>query len=431
LAQRIGDPALLVAAALANNRGFESSTGHVDIERVGVLQAALDATSEGDPQRARLLATLAVELTYHPDLGRRVALAEDAVAVARRAADGPALFDALVRPYPALMVPELADQRLQRILEAADMSKTIHDPIALFWMSAWLGIAMVERADVDGVERAFAGVDRIAHEVEQPSVRWASAWSSSWRALLTGDPDRAELRATEALQLGNDSGQPDAFLIYGLQLLCIRWHQGRVSEILPIIRGLAMNNESLPGWVAGLAFSEALEGDEASARKLVDGARSSNFGLPDDRVRLIGTCAWAEAAAELRDEASAAILYQQLLAWHDHIPISGHAVFHCVAQCLGRLASVLGKVDDAEAHLTEALEIHRRLRAPFFIAESELALGRLVACKSPDYSISLVEDAARLAARHGYLRIQRLAGEVRAGNADQTATTLGGESDNA
>ena len=54
VAQQIGDSKLLVAAALANNRGDSSEVGRVDAERVAVIESALDAVGESDsaPRRS-------------------------------------------------------------------------------------------------------------------------------------------------------------------------------------------------------------------------------------------------------------------------------------------------------------------------------------------------------------------------------------------
>ena len=83
LQRELGDTDRLVAAALANNRGFFSAMGQVDAERVEVIEAALDALPNTDsPERARLLATLSTELQYDSPLERRLALAEEAKAIA-------------------------------------------------------------------------------------------------------------------------------------------------------------------------------------------------------------------------------------------------------------------------------------------------------------------------------------------------------------
>jgi hypothetical protein len=412
LARQLGDTGLLVRAALANNRGFFSSSREVDTARVEILEAALAGIGNDAPDRARLLATLAVELVYHPDLARRRCLADEAVAVARRSNDNAALLDALVRPYTALMVPELADQRLHRVVEATQLAETVDDPAARFWAFVWLGMAMVERGDIDGVQRAHAEIDQVAAQAGQPSLRWVSTWTASLRVLLAGQVGQAERLAAQAMQAGNDSGQPDASMIYGVQLFTIRWHQGRLSEMLPAIGQVAADNPGMPSWQATLAVAEAREGDPTRARALLQAAKATGFEIPGNYNRLIGTWLWAEVASELADDTAAATLYEELAPWHDQLPTSGATLLPCVAHVLGRLATVLGRHHDAEAHFAEALVVHQRLRAPFFIAETELAWGRLLAGSRPGRSTPLLVDAAELAARYGYRRVQRLASQA-------------------
>ena len=82
LAERMGDDDGLVRAALRNNRGGAAGAGAVDTERVAVLERALEVVGPDDsPDRARLLATLAIELSQGAEWERRLALADEAVAV--------------------------------------------------------------------------------------------------------------------------------------------------------------------------------------------------------------------------------------------------------------------------------------------------------------------------------------------------------------
>ena len=73
----LGDTERLVAAALANNRGFFSTGGAIDAEKVEVLEMALDRLPTTNPHRALVLATLCSELTFGtpldtpPGAGRR------------------------------------------------------------------------------------------------------------------------------------------------------------------------------------------------------------------------------------------------------------------------------------------------------------------------------------------------------------------------
>ncbi len=54
----LGDTERLVAAALANNRGWISVAGATDAEKVEILELALDRISDDDPDRALVLVTL-------------------------------------------------------------------------------------------------------------------------------------------------------------------------------------------------------------------------------------------------------------------------------------------------------------------------------------------------------------------------------------
>ena len=69
------------------------------------LRAALERSGENDPlRRARLLAMLALELTYAAPLGERRRLSDDAVALAR---DDPATLAAVLwARHAVLWVPE-------------------------------------------------------------------------------------------------------------------------------------------------------------------------------------------------------------------------------------------------------------------------------------------------------------------------------------
>ena len=98
-AQRIGAVDLLVAAALANFRGFAASHYGRDLERIAVLEAALDAIGPRDgAERSRLLATLASELEVEGDGADAARLAAESLAIARRLDDEPTLLYALCHP---------------------------------------------------------------------------------------------------------------------------------------------------------------------------------------------------------------------------------------------------------------------------------------------------------------------------------------------
>jgi hypothetical protein len=87
-ADAAGQRDLLVAAVLANQRGYSSIIGDVDAERVELVQRALAVVGAAPTaDRAALLALLASELAFDADHARTRGLAEQAVALARRLDD--------------------------------------------------------------------------------------------------------------------------------------------------------------------------------------------------------------------------------------------------------------------------------------------------------------------------------------------------------
>ena len=124
-----------LAAALATSRGWASVPGAVDRERIAVLERALAAVGTHDtPHRTRLLATLVAELTFDADLARRRAVADEALAIARRLNDPRALVAALIG---LLSFPDRPDSdHLQWADEVLEIATRLDDPVSLSIASA-------------------------------------------------------------------------------------------------------------------------------------------------------------------------------------------------------------------------------------------------------------------------------------------------------
>jgi tetratricopeptide (TPR) repeat protein len=230
--------------------------------------------------------------------------------------------------------------------------------------------------------------------------------------LIVGDPDGAEALATASLQLGNETGQPDAFALYGALLFYIRWHQGRASEILDLLAQLADENASIPAyrtaWVHALC-----EADRDEARALLEAERARGFETPYDSTYTTHLAGWADVATHFGDQTAAAMLYERLAPWPHVVICTGCSLNGAGAHFLGELATVLGRYDAAEAHLAEALRIHEALGAPFFIARTHLEWGRTLAARRGAGDLvrarDLVEKAQQIASTRGYLVVERRA----------------------
>jgi hypothetical protein len=320
-ASQLGESDLLIRAALASNRGMFARTGHVDAELVALLDDALEVCP-GSPQRARLLSRLAAELTFHHDPAWRRAIADEAVAAAHVSGDPGALLDALTRPDTALMIPELSDLRLSRLQQARTLADRINDPAAKFWAAYQLALALFERADPDGVDQALGHAEEMARKLGQALMQFFVTAARCSQAMLNGQLDAADRLAGEALQIVAANGQPDAAELYGGQLFYIRWHRGRLQEVLAPLNRFAAELPEFLAASASLALAEAIDGRPERAGRLLHTATDVGFAHRTASW-LLTHCSWAEVAVELNEHNVPGVLYDRLLPWRRLFAASG------------------------------------------------------------------------------------------------------------
>jgi tetratricopeptide (TPR) repeat protein len=405
-ARELGDDELLVRAALANTRGWASAAGTVDHERVGVLEAAIAAVGGDDsPARARLLSTLAAELSYAGDWKRRLALSDEALAIARRVGDARTLSYVLTRRPNTIWVPDTLGERLANTAENVTLAQRVGDPLPLFWASMYRTVAAVSAANLAEADEHLGRLRALAGELGLPVLRWEAAFHSAWRALLGGYLSEAEELASLALEIGKACGQPDAWQVYAGQLLLIRYDQGRLSELVDVIGRAAADNPGIPAFTAALALANVETDRDDDAARLLAHARSDQFAqVPYDQNWLATMIEWSIVAARLHDRVAAASLYHHLAPWDDQIAFTGAHVFGAVPLALGLCAATLGRVDDAERHFDDALALHGRVEAPVWLARTELAWAEMLSGEGAPAT----NERARALAAHAFSRATEL-----------------------
>ncbi len=374
LAQQLGNTELLVRAALANNRGWESRTGAVDAERVAVLEAALGALDERDgAPRAMLLATLAAELTYAGDRRRRVALSDAALAMARRVGDPATLAHVLKVRSHTIWEPATSAERLANTAEHMAIVAQLDDPLARWYASATRPQTCMEAGDIVEVDRHLEILWQLTQELGQPHLRWAATINRAWRALLAGRLAEAEKLATEAYQAGDASGEGDALAYYAAQLLAIRFDQGRLGELIPVLEQAVAENPGIPGFKACLALAYNEDGRREQAAPILEEERASRFECVPLDIGWLSTLAlYAEVAAGLKAREAATLLYGLLAPWEGQVVFNGLFVFGAVTRSLGLLAAICGRAADADRHFAAAATLHERIGAPVLLARTRL-----------------------------------------------------------
>ena len=413
-AQELDATDRLVAAALGNSRGFFSSIGVIDVDKVAVLESALAALGDDDRrERALLLATLCSELALGTTLDRRQKLADDARAMARRLGDPDTIIRTLNLVCDPLQVPSTLNERMVDAREALQLSELLEDPDLLFWTGAYCRLAAVQAGDFDMARRCLATMHAVIEGLRQPTMIWVTHFNDAADALLTGEPDRAEQLATAALEVGTESGQPDAFGFYGAEIIGVRRQQGRYGELVPLIEQMAAENPALPVFRATLAEGHMEAGNVDTARQMLEAAAADLTSLPYDVVWIFAVASYADVAAELRAEAPARLLLDLLAPFDEQVLFIGATAGSPVAYYCGSLESVLGRYSEAEAHFAQAAELNAKGHLAFADAVTHLQWGRMLSARGGSGDLARARDllarAQDVAVSRGYASVARRA----------------------
>ncbi|MCA1842835.1 MAG: AAA family ATPase, partial [Actinobacteria bacterium] len=212
LAGQLGDMDGLAAAALANTRGYVASlAGGVDSDKVAALEAAVAAFPPDDSAiRARLLSTLALELTFGGDWQRRLSLSDEATAMARRVGDHEALADVLLSRCSTMLRPETLLQRLNDAAELSAIAPSLADParraraLLTGCRTHFLAGRFVE------ADRLLRAADESANQIRQPALQWMIRSLHVGRTMVSGRLGEAERLAAETAEIGRIGGQSEA-----------------------------------------------------------------------------------------------------------------------------------------------------------------------------------------------------------------------------
>jgi class 3 adenylate cyclase/tetratricopeptide (TPR) repeat protein len=413
-AQELAATDRLVAAALGNSRGFFSSIGVIDVDKVAVLESALDALGDEDGrERALLLATLCSELALGTTLDRRQELADAARAMARRLGDPDTVIRTLNLVCDPLQVPSTLTERMVDAKEALELSELLGDPDLLFWTGAYSRLAAVQAGDFEMARRCLATMRAVTRGLRQPTMMWVTLFNDAADALLSGDPDRAEQLATAALEIGTESGQPDAFGFYGAEMIGVRRQQGRYGELVPMIEQVAAENPALPVFRATLAEGHMEGGNVDTAHRMLEAAAADLTSLPYDVVWIFAVASYADVATELQAEAPARLLLDLLAPFDDQVLFIGATAGSPVAYYCGSLESVLGRYDEAERHFAKAAELNARGQMEFAAAATHLHWGRMLSARGGPGDLerarALLAQAHDAAVSRGYAGIARRA----------------------
>jgi tetratricopeptide (TPR) repeat protein len=409
IAQQLGDTDLLVAAALGGRRGAGGMT-ETDLERAAILQAALSALGQREPsQRALLVASLA-EVTDARDWRRRRELGDEAVSLAD-GLDDAAKLDVVLNCYHFRAQPERSAERLAETAWACETADRVSDPV-LRYRARYLRIqACMEVGNLVEVDRRIEEMGPLVDRTGLPIHAWTLLMTRIWRAILAGDVATGERLNDEALALGSDIGVPEAFGTWGGVLFVIRLTQGRIEELIEAFAQTAAENPATDVLRVALASAYSLVGRLDEAAPLFEQDVSSGFTeIPRDVTWTTAMVLVQESAVALGHRKAASNLYDLLAPYGDMVAFNSTTCDGALARSLGRLAHLLGRSDAAEAHFGTALSINDGIKAPYWIARTQLDYADLLRdVGKTDEAAAIVGQALETAKRFGFAALERRA----------------------
>jgi eukaryotic-like serine/threonine-protein kinase len=380
-ARRLDDTDSLVGAAIGI--AMMSDAGRLDEKLLALLDEALDRVGpERTARRAALLSAKAAEMYWvDNDLSESARLVDEAIEIAREVDAATTLAAALHRKIFIPVGPDATRERLEIAREMLELGESCGDRESVLLAHAFLLTGFLELGDTEAVDRELESYAHLAEELRMPEHSWQTIALRAMRALLDGDIERAEELAEKSRRAGERAEQPIATQFYGIQLTWIRSLQGRSAELLPTVRDLAKRFPGIPAWRTGVISLAARAGETELARLELERFAGEDFSsIPRDINWLPGMCLLAEAIALIGDAARGPRAYEELLPYEGLVIVVGRGTASVgpVDRVLGLLAWTLGRIDDAERHLTNAIEIATRMGDRPALALARLHMAELL-----------------------------------------------------
>ncbi len=380
LARDLGDAELLAEAALANSRGIPSTAGTLDEDRVEVIEAALERIgAEDSATRARLLSLLSLERIWRDPELERLDLSDEAIGMARRVGDDSCLLDVWTAGYIAGSVVDRIPGLVAGLPGLLDLAERAGDAQKLYLAYGLGARHCLEVGDLDQTDRLLERIGHLTAQLDNPFFRWMEANYRCCRLTVSATGDEIEQAALEALQMGQDAGQPDLLVWFAPQLFVARWSQGRLAEIVQPIREFAEDISGIPAWRAALAMTCAQLGERDEATAIIDDLMTDPArAFPQDVAWLLAHSVLGEAIAVVGTVDQAARHYRLLEPYVGRIPCLGNITRPSVTVVLGMLAARAGWNEQAEQNFSDAHQQHLHLGATGWLTRTQLAWARFL-----------------------------------------------------
>jgi hypothetical protein len=368
IALATADDELILRIIRATAPGWSTLPRLEDDHTDRLLTRALEVVRD-DATRARILARQAVEMSLFDSVGAE-RLSEEAVLLARSTGDRTVLYEALLRMVSVSQAPHTLEARRRALREMFEIGLPPTDVATRFFSLSAAIVAAVQACEPIEVERLTVEANALAGSYDLAPLQWCTSMQRAWRAGLAGDLERAEQLIVEARTYGMKCAIGGAVETSYLQLGELRWHQGRLPEMLPFSQAAYDAAEgAYPG--IGLVLARVLVECER-----YDDARAVVAEILDDDGfgRLRRGPAWSSALVITAETACllglpdlGRAVCDELEPFADQVAFTGSWVTAPIAYGVGVAMACCGD-PGAATMLEQAVDVADRLGAPVLAA---------------------------------------------------------------
>lgn len=404
LAEQSGDTiALAEAAAFATwPASFFFVADNPDHEAIALCERALTALdSDRDAVlRVRVLASLASHLAFASPIERRQALIDEALVLAEHLGDRRLIGAVLNAEFTSMWEPGTLDRREKIGPELAAIGSEVDDVELRFVGGFFTAVCETERGLLTPARARLVELRTVAAATNIEYFDFLTE-----RLLLAIDIALGHLDVQEridGLAARHEHTYADTAGTWALQTGGLAYQSGRLGEMVPTLITM-LDGPHARTWRAALALAHVQAGDDEAARAVF----TEMEPIPQSYFWLTATQTRAESAAELGlvDECRSYLEEMAPFGGQVGVTASGTRLFGLVSRSLGDLSLAIGRLDDADRYLRQAVG---DADAAGFVFESVIARRLLAQCElargEPDRAQALVDHALPLAVAHGFAR---------------------------
>ena len=306
---------------------------------------------------------------------------QGAVAAARQSGRPEILSYALIRLRTFITSPDTLELRLELTEEGLALVENTSHELAEYEARLFRHEDLLEVGDVDGARIQARAMLRLGERMRAEGVEVVAKSLLATHAIADGPLQEGkrllfESRALDE-KLGNTSNSQFRF---GIQLLSLRWHEGRIGELYSGYRRTVDVFPRMDAARAALALICAESGRLDEARvELNHLCERPVAAIPRDYMWWQTVVCMACAAIATRSTSVAVALYDAVSQYADrNASIAGAVSLGSAQLVLARLAALLERGDEAVGHFERALAFNIRTRQQVWVSRTRFHYAEML-----------------------------------------------------